>query len=628
MSIFSLRKSKKVLLEVYQLWLKKKKKLLPAQVSEIRHDMEALQEQIMQKRREQAAGLAHKCQDYAAGLLKKSSAEKLFDFCIAIVVALLLAFVIRQMWFELYEIPSGSMRPTFKEQDRLLVSKTSFGIDVPFSTKHFYFDPELVKRAGIFIFSVDNMDVHDPDTRYFYIFPGKKQFVKRMLGRPGDTVYFYGGQMYGIDKEGKDISLELQPPILSAIHHVPFLRFEGSVRVSEPYRTQMGNGYQMAILYQMNEPIARLSVTGNQRLEGEMLYTPRIRHKEAPPIKNYSDLWGIGNYAIARIVPKEDIRSVAEKENIPLEDQSLYLELKHHPNLNHLQLGRDLAGRVIPQFVLSTSIIPLDEPHLREIFHHIYTERFVIKNGFALAWRSGNNRPLATHLLTRFDGVPDGTYEFFDGQGYQVKWGGITTKLAPDHPLQKFSPDLTRKLFNYGIEFDKRPVFQTNFDTGRFGYFRGGDLYLLGAPIFKKEEPLLKTFVSVEETRKAAANPQNPYFSFVDEGAPYTKDGSIDVEKMRRLGLRIPPGSYLALGDNFAMSGDSRVFGFVPQGNIRGAPSWIFWPPGSRLGHPNQPFYPGLTLPSVIVWSLAFLAFLYWYFRHHKHTRLPLNFDR
>ena len=215
MKILSLRKSKKVLLGVYHLWLKKKKKLLPAQAGEIRRDMEALQEQILQKKPEQASSLAFKCHEYESGLLKKSGWEKTRDFFVAIAFALAVALVIRQMWFELYEIPSGSMRPTFKERDRLVVSKTTFGVDVPFTTKHFYFDPDLVKRSGIFIFSVENMDVHDPDTLYFFLFPGKKQFVKRMMGRPGDTVYFYGGQMYGINEQGNDISQELQPPYRS-----------------------------------------------------------------------------------------------------------------------------------------------------------------------------------------------------------------------------------------------------------------------------------------------------------------------------------------------------------------------------------------------------------------------------
>jgi len=109
-----------------------------------------------------------------------------------IVFALLVAVLIRTMWFELYTIPTGSMRPTLKEQDFLVVSKTDYGINVPLQAAHFYFDPTLVQRGSIIVFNGENMDIEDADTTYFYLFPGKKQFVKRLIGKPGDSLYFYG----------------------------------------------------------------------------------------------------------------------------------------------------------------------------------------------------------------------------------------------------------------------------------------------------------------------------------------------------------------------------------------------------------------------------------------------------
>ena len=41
--------------------------------------------------------------------------------------------------------------------------------------------------------------------------------------------------------------------------------------------------------------------------------------------------------------------------------------------------------------------------------------------------------------------------------------------------------------------------------------------------------------------------------------------------------LVIPPGSYLALGDNRDNSADSRYWGLVPRENIIGKPAIIFW---------------------------------------------------
>lgn len=618
MKPYSLHKCKKILLSVYHLWRKKKKKLSQPQANEIREDLKALQDEIQKKNRAQANFHAHKCHNYLDGALKRSSFQQARDLIVGLAVALAIAFLIRQSWFELYEIPTGSMRPTFKEQDRLLVSKTDFGINIPFSIKHLYFDPDLVKRSGIIVFSTENMDVHDSDTLYFWLFPGKKQFVKRLMGKPGDTVYFYGGKLFGIDKEGNDISASLQLPELNLIDHVPFIRFDGSVSLAEPFNSPSGSAYRMAVLHQMNEPVARLNVLGNNRVEGEMLPMPRIHNRNTEPVQNYYELWGIGNYASARIVSKEKIRSFAEKNKIALQDAEYYLELKHHPNLKQLELSKDQYGRIRPQFIMSTSILPLDKAHLQELFNHLYTARFIVKNGYVMRYALGGSHHIGTHFLTHLEGVPDGMYEYYYGQLYEIKFGGVAQKVKSDHPLQVFSESLLRKFFNYGIDFDKRLAKGAHFDTSRYAYFRDGDLYVMGAPLFKKDDPVLTAFVANEKEREASSMVKDSYVPFVDSGPP-------DNEKIKQYGMLIPPESYLALGDNFAMSADSRDFGFVPQGNLRGSPSFIFWPPGSRFGPPVQPSFPWFTLPNVVIWIIALICFGLWFIYHKRHHRLPLK---
>jgi signal peptidase I len=42
----------------------------------------------------------------------------------------------------------------------------------------------------------------------------------------------------------------------------------------------------------------------------------------------------------------------------------------------------------------------------------------------------------------------------------------------------------------------------------------------------------------------------------------------------------VPPGNYFLLGDNRDHSSDSRLFGYVPQGQIEGKAIARFWPPG------------------------------------------------
>ena len=186
----------------------------------------ALQQEVMQKNREKADELAKKVEALSSAHLRKSGFDQIREFIFALAFALIVAILVRQVWFEFYEIPSGSMRPTFKEQDRLAVSKTAFGVNVPLKPAEFYFNPDLVKRSGIIIFTGEDMDIRDVDTMYFYLFPGKKQYIKRMIGKPGDILYFYGGRVYGIDRDGQDISGLLQPESLNQIEHIPFIDFD------------------------------------------------------------------------------------------------------------------------------------------------------------------------------------------------------------------------------------------------------------------------------------------------------------------------------------------------------------------------------------------------------------------
>ena len=627
MKLYSLKKCKKILISSYHLWRKKKKSLPSAVAIQVQGDLKRLQQDILHKNRGEASFLAEKCQEYSNGILKKSSFEQGRDFFFALVFALVVALLIRQVWFELYEIPTGSMRPTLKEKDRLMVSKTDFGINLPFSTGHLYFDPNLAKRAGIIVFTAENLPIHDPDTLYFWVIPAKKQLVKRLMGRPGDILYFYGGKIYGIDKEGRDISNQLQLPQLGKIDHIPFLAFEGKVIPSEPFRSPIGNGYRMAIIHQINEPIARLTFLGNNRLEGEMLHAPRIHDRNSPPVKQYHELWGIGNYALARIVRKEDVKHLAEKHGISLDEEKLYLELKHHPDLKQLEFGKDLHGTLRPQFILNTSIIPLDESHLKEIFNHLYTSRFVVKNGFAFQYRLGESYKYGTRqeIAVHLDGIPDGTYEYYYGQAYVIKWGGIAVKLKSTHPLMRYSADLAEKFFNFGVDFDKRYAQGSHFNTERFAYFREGELFLMGNPIFKKGEDVLSRFIDKEKQRESESNIQNRYDPFIDNGPPLLETGELDIEKIKRYGLLIPPEMYLGLGDNFSVSADSRDFGFIPQTNLRGGPSFIFWPPAERFGPPNQPSYPWLTIPNVIVWILGLTCIGIWWIFYRRHHYLPLK---
>jgi signal peptidase I len=536
--------------------------------------------------------------------------------------------LVRQVWFEFYEIPSGSMRPTLKEQDRLVVSKTDFGINYPLRPTEFYFDPNLVQRSGIVIFTGENMDIRDVDTMYFYIFPGKKQYIKRMIGKPGDILYFYGGLIYGLDADHRDISSELQMDPLKSIEHIPFIDFDR--KLSIPQNPIGGGIYSPVFIYQMNEPVVKLSVSSHGMPYGEMVVPSQIHMSGAPPIKNYGDLWGFKNYGMVRLLTRDQVKNLADQNPSSMEEGLLYLEIHHHPSIANVKIVRDEFGRLRPSIGLSTSIIPLQESHLKSIFQNMYTARFIVKDGFAYRYGADPKNSLGNTFLPRLDNVPNGCYEFYHGIAYEILWQGITKQLPSNHPLYQLEPARVQLLFNLGIEWDTRfspHVKNQRLVPARYTYFREKELYLLGAPILREEDTTLLNFLKRENERKELSSPQSPYQPFEDLGPPTNKEGSLNVDFILQNGIRIPPQRYLVLGDNHAMSADSRDFGFVPEPNLRGGPEWIFWPPGPRWGIPNQPSYPFMNFPRSIVWLIAAICigtgYIYWRKRNH----LPLKIE-
>ena len=126
MKNYRLRKSLHVFRHVLHLYKRKKKKLPELQKKEIVKTLNHLQEEILNRDREEASRYAHAAEDIAKSYLFKKPLERFRDFILALVFALVVATLVRTMWFEFYEIPTGSMRPTLHESDRLVVSKTTF----------------------------------------------------------------------------------------------------------------------------------------------------------------------------------------------------------------------------------------------------------------------------------------------------------------------------------------------------------------------------------------------------------------------------------------------------------------------------------------------------------------------
>jgi signal peptidase I len=105
--------------------------------------------------------------------MKKNTRQTFREYSEAIVVAVILATLIRAFLFQAFEIPSGSMEPTLLIGDHILVNKFVYGIRIPFSDSRW---PEFRKpergHVVVFVYPVDR----------------SKDFIKRVVGVGGDII--------------------------------------------------------------------------------------------------------------------------------------------------------------------------------------------------------------------------------------------------------------------------------------------------------------------------------------------------------------------------------------------------------------------------------------------------------
>ncbi|MEZ5315702.1 MAG: signal peptidase I [Chlamydiales bacterium] len=634
-----LRKCRRILCNGFCLFKKKGHSLTTQEYSAFEKDLRALDSAILNKKRKEANKLALQITKFIKIHFPKSLFEKIKEIVAALGFAIIVAFLIRQFWFELYEVPTGSMRPTIEELDRMIVSKTTFGLKIPFLQRSLFYSNDLIKRAGIIVFTVAGMNLPDSNMRYFYLFPGKKRYVKRAMSKPGDTVYFYGGYLYGIDKNGEPIT-ELSDPLflkrygIDLIDHLPYITFDGKMSVSQPIYP---NIYESVEIKQMNQSIGKMSLKPTGKIEGYfydgkkwVLDRPEALTSPHDTPVSYSEMWGIRNYAMARLLTKEQAKAFYEQFSHDPET-ILYLELKHTPNFAYPkpEMRQDELGRIHPMVTPMTALIPLYQTHLDAIQKALFTARFYVKSGHAYRYHEQKNIRQPLEFDPKFPNVPDGLYEFYYGLGYKIHKGGIRTALPSNHPLYNQDPDTIRKLFNLGIGFNMifEPVAsQQPYNPQRFAFYRDGDLYLMGMPVFKKHDPVLMRFVTSEQEKEEASLCESPYIAFIDRGPPI-KDGVIDRKFIETFGLKIPDHHLLALGDNYAMSADSRDFGFVPTEKLRGAPLFTFWPPGKRIGLLPQPYYDLFTIPKMVILFFIIIGSFYYIFYIRKTNKRSL-FDK
>ena len=117
---------------------------------------------------------------------KKSFVESVKELLITIIYALVIAGIIRTLLFQPFWIPSGSMKPNLLIGDYIVVNKFAYGYSkyscpfsaCPFSGRMFSTTP---KRGDVVVF-------RHPQNG--------KDYVKRLIGLPGDQIVIRSGALW------------------------------------------------------------------------------------------------------------------------------------------------------------------------------------------------------------------------------------------------------------------------------------------------------------------------------------------------------------------------------------------------------------------------------------------------
>ena len=190
---------------------------------------------------------------------------------------ILLMFVFRSVFADWNSVPSGSMKPTILEGDRILVDKMAYDIRLPFTHISLYkvSDPA---RGDIIIF--DSMAA------------GEK-LVKRVIGIPGDVIelennvlFVNGKRLSYLDISSTPLTVDKSENLLG-IKHLIRVKKSGSymcsfhpVRVPRGYYLAMGDNRDNSADSRVIGFIPRTEIVGRTRsvvlsLNYDNFYMPR-----------------------------------------------------------------------------------------------------------------------------------------------------------------------------------------------------------------------------------------------------------------------------------------------------------------------------------------------------------------
>ncbi len=120
---------------------------------------------------------------------KMTAKEEIVDIAKTVFLAVVITVIFRIFFFQPFNIPSGSMQPNLLVGDFIVVSKGTYGYS----------------RSSL-IYPLTRMDVRghvmgrEPERGEIIVFKnarhGNRDYIKRLIGMPGDTVQMKGGTLF------------------------------------------------------------------------------------------------------------------------------------------------------------------------------------------------------------------------------------------------------------------------------------------------------------------------------------------------------------------------------------------------------------------------------------------------
>lgn len=160
---------------------------------------------------------------------RKYKRNFLIEFVDSVWIVVVVALMMRFFLFESFRVPSGSMVPAIYIGDMLFVNKFEYGLRPPFTKMHFF--KKMPKRGEVVVF------IYPHDER--------QDYVKRVIGLPGDTIELKGNQ---ITVNGKEYTKK-------KIDDFSYVESNGNMRRTEMFKETNLDGFSYNVLYTKGERI-------------------------------------------------------------------------------------------------------------------------------------------------------------------------------------------------------------------------------------------------------------------------------------------------------------------------------------------------------------------------------------